>query len=907
MLEKDKEKINKMLVEIREAISSDAHEWVDQECRRKLKKYPDCVDIYVYWCISLLKADHYGKMINKACDALSLNTSSEEKLILCQLLDYAIEKNNLPQLAIRAKEHLKRNQIEDANKLEDKPLLQSLMQSYPEIFGKALKADENLAGLNMLLEGKDAGSYFYELIQNGKANDSTRAAMCFCMGNLREAAGICERTLKDREDVFCKVLMAVILFEEEKYEDALKFLDSNFQQLPLAYEVKGGCFLKIGMLKESLRCYDKVLKSRPEQVQSILGKAVCLIGLEKPKQALKIINSGLEKQPTHCDLLKLKGHCLEEMDLLDEALPIYKELLKLKNNVEDLLRLAQLYQLAGKDENALVCYDEVLKVWPNDKGAWFGKLLSSFMLNKEEAAGICSKKLLEISDDEKTLCFILPHLIKAGFDTELCCKKILVKNPNNRQALMLLLKELVQEGKYKEAFDYLNNADENYFILKNKGLCLYKLKDFANAREFIKRALKAKSTILLRRKQEACEKRIEEMKRVIEKANLLLKDKGIELTKIGKFKEAMLCFDKVSTEEKGFYKYKGICCANLLQYKEALNSFEQSEEDEEVLLNQFVSYIGLNDTGHAKDCIEKLLKTSTKEHILSMVKFGRGLVLELFGKFGESIKEYCKNRDLESLKRLKLALEKNKSYDQLFFCCEAIVSLSKTKKNLKDAKQLLQKYGGFLKVDTKSELSFVDEKRLVVCDSNIWLLKMRHDLNIGNDGRCKATFNEFKRFEESGDRICIIKVVEDEVKNQALKLFQNAGQQDKAAREQIEQLTVRLKEKYSISKLVKEPLDSSDELKIVVDFYKNQHSKMMKVSEKKLKPLSEEEKIKKLRLRAGGSLPEYYDLVILSQCVKLNNSLIKGVCKIALFTDDTDFCGFTREIEEQLNIQICTL
>lgn len=906
MLEMGKEKINKILAEIGGAISYDAFEWVDEECRRKLKKYPDSVDIYIYWCISLLKAGHYGKMINKACDALSLEASSEERLILCQLLNKAIEKNTVQQLTDKARQHIKRNEAKD-EKLEDKAKLQLLRQNYPEIFGEPLKDDENIAGLNMLFEGKDAGSYFYQLIQSGKANDTTRAGLCFCVGNLREAAGICERVIKEREDVFCKVLRAIIFFEEGKYEDALRLLDSNFEEVPLAFELKGSCFLKLHMLKEAFHCYGKALEARPDNVQSLLGKAICLLDLGKPKRALKVLNSGLEKQPKHLDLLKFKGLCFEEMGMLNEAFPVYKKLLKIGSRPEDLLRLAQLYQLTGEDKRALLCYDEILKVVQDNQHAWFGKLLSSLNLNKEKEIMLCCKKLLEISDDEKTLDFILPIFIEAGLDAEGCCRKILLKNPNNQQALTLMLKELMGKGKHKEAFEYLNKADENYFTLKNKGLCLYKMHDFVNAREFIKRALETKSSTLLRKKLAICERKIEQLKQEIEKANLLLKDKGIELAKIGKFKEAMECFDKLSTADKDFYKYKGICCTSLKRYKEALASFEQSEEDEETLLNRFASYAALNDYEHAKRCIEKLLKTSTKEHILSMVKTGRGLALELFGKFKESIKEYCKDEALESLKRLLQTLEKNKLYNELLFCCEAIVSLSRTKRNIKDARQLLQRYGEFVKVDTKSRLSFADEKRAVVCDSNIWLLKMRHDLNIKDDSRCEAAFNEFKRFEESGDKICILKVVESEVKNQASKLFKDAGQEDATLGERIEEQVAKLKGKYDINRLIKTPLDFSDELNSVTDFYKTLRNKVLKVTEKKLKPFLGEEKIKKLGLRAGGSLPEHYDLIILAQCLKLNDSLIKGVSRIVLFTDDADFSEFTREIKEQLNIQICSL
>ena len=60
------DKIDRFVDEVREALFAEAYDWVDEQCRKKLKKFPADTRIHAYLCIGAYKNKQYIRAINKA-------------------------------------------------------------------------------------------------------------------------------------------------------------------------------------------------------------------------------------------------------------------------------------------------------------------------------------------------------------------------------------------------------------------------------------------------------------------------------------------------------------------------------------------------------------------------------------------------------------------------------------------------------------------------------------------------------------------------------------------------------------------------------------------------------------------------------------------------------------------------
>ncbi len=264
------------------------------------------------------------------------------------------------------------------------------------------------------------------------------------------------------------------------------------------------------------------------------------------------------------------GSCLLKTDRCDEALGFFnKALLYIKpedqdNSVKILNKKGLCLIRLNKVEEARLCFEECVRISPDDYNVQLNLALTLSKLKKfEEAAEIY--------------------------------KKILSKTPNNIIAINNCASCLAECDKNYEALEYYNiglNIDPNNpDLLINKGYCLYKLGNYNIALECLNEAEKiVKNDIILYNNKALCLVALGKYDEALKLFNKLLDsnkchsddllfNKAYCLVKKGMYSEALTCLANIKNKGShnfDFYILKGICFEQLGNYDAALKNFNKS-------------------------------------------------------------------------------------------------------------------------------------------------------------------------------------------------------------------------------------------------------------------------------------------------------------------------------------------
>ncbi|MET0070416.1 MAG: tetratricopeptide repeat protein [Candidatus Thiodiazotropha sp.] len=227
-----------------------------------------------------------------------------------------------------------------------------------------------------------------------------------------------------------KVLQALALVHEklahwDEVEDVAQVLVTKHPENPLGYYFRGVSKLNRDMADRSISDFEKVLEYKPNSIEALVGLAKGYFAMEKPDDALQRIEQVVEANPEHFAALNLKGEVhlsQKQWDLAEAAFnsarelspqwPVpYRNLVKLnilkgsKDEVVGILEegfdktadsmlgidLANNYSLAGRAQDAVGIYEEILKKYPQHLLA--SNNLAMLMLNDGANQGELDKAL----------------------------------------------------------------------------------------------------------------------------------------------------------------------------------------------------------------------------------------------------------------------------------------------------------------------------------------------------------------------------------------------------------------------------------------------------------------------------------------------------------------------------------
>jgi len=168
---------------------------------------------------------------------------------------------------------------------------------------------------------------------------------------------------KKHDSILELIDKASALLEEGDYGNAIKIFDTILLMRPRhidALNGKGMAFYKQKKYKKALECFQKVLKIKPRNPVAIdyLGMITDRISKAragKAKPSRKDIKQDMAILQKHAEQKVIKA--------LNESTQIPSELIK---------RGDQFYE-KGNYQDAILCYDQALKIEPRSELAWYGK------------------------------------------------------------------------------------------------------------------------------------------------------------------------------------------------------------------------------------------------------------------------------------------------------------------------------------------------------------------------------------------------------------------------------------------------------------------------------------------------------------------------------------------------------
>ncbi|MEW8249733.1 MAG: tetratricopeptide repeat protein [Candidatus Thiodiazotropha sp.] len=227
-----------------------------------------------------------------------------------------------------------------------------------------------------------------------------------------------------------KVLQALALVHEklahwDEVEGVAQVLVTKHPENPLGYYFRGVSRLNRDMADRSITDFEKVLEYKPDSIEALVGLAKGYFAMKKPDDALQRIEQVVKANPEHFAALNLKGEVhlsQKQWDFAEAAFnsarelspqwPVpYRNLVKLnilkgsKDEVVGILEegfdktadsmlgidLANNYSLAGRAQDAVEIYEEILKKHP--KHLLASNNLAMLMLNDGANQGELDKAL----------------------------------------------------------------------------------------------------------------------------------------------------------------------------------------------------------------------------------------------------------------------------------------------------------------------------------------------------------------------------------------------------------------------------------------------------------------------------------------------------------------------------------
>ena len=199
------------------------------------------------------------------------------------------------------------------------------------------------------------------------------------------------------EDLF---EMGEIYFDEEEYEDAIKYFDLSLKILPNpdVLEYKAYALAELKKYKKALKTIDKAIKMTPDDDTLWASKGNIYIMQRMYKQALKCYDKAIELDSEDIDYYIYKSKTYIELEDYENAEKMLDIAEKIDGeNPELLCEKGKYLLLQEKPEEALIYYDKCLSIDDEYEEALLFKALDCSVLDMEEEADKCIEKLAEIN------------------------------------------------------------------------------------------------------------------------------------------------------------------------------------------------------------------------------------------------------------------------------------------------------------------------------------------------------------------------------------------------------------------------------------------------------------------------------------------------------------------------------
>lgn len=136
-----------------------------------------------------------------------------------------------------------------------------------------------------------------------------------------------------------------------------------------AYRHLADCANINGDYPEALKMATKAIQAKQPSPTAYRERAVALTSLNRHKEALADIEQLIKYEPNKLEVLLMKGSVLENQGNYQEALSVYRQSEKIKNDDGIKYRQIQCLSKSGQKKEAIAMLDQMLVAHPNDDAA----------------------------------------------------------------------------------------------------------------------------------------------------------------------------------------------------------------------------------------------------------------------------------------------------------------------------------------------------------------------------------------------------------------------------------------------------------------------------------------------------------------------------------------------------------
>jgi tetratricopeptide (TPR) repeat protein len=178
----------------------------------------------------------------------------------------------------------------------------------------------------------------------------------------------------------------------ERSNEAIKCYDETIEICPNsadAYFGKGHILIEKYRFKDALNCFNKSIEMNPAKEEYHYSKGNTLKLLEKYNDAIKSLDEALKINPSFAAAYQAKGEVLMEKECFEESLILLSKACDIEPRTSSLTSKGNCLVSMRRFQEALQCFDLVLKIDPHDMLAIAFKTKCQSEINR-----IAKKKLL---------------------------------------------------------------------------------------------------------------------------------------------------------------------------------------------------------------------------------------------------------------------------------------------------------------------------------------------------------------------------------------------------------------------------------------------------------------------------------------------------------------------------------
>ncbi len=204
-----------------------------------------------------------------------------------------------------------------------------------------------------------------------------RGDLLAAMGNVAGALADYESTLTVKPDYLDGWMhRGVLLNEQGRVEEALDCYDRAAAIAPGRGDIwynRGVALQDMGRSAEALQSYERAAQLAPDFADAWNNRGVLLRKLDRKEEALECFARALQIDPGHIQALTNHGAILIELRRFEEALANYDKVLATAPDAQGWYNFGFAQQMLGRTQEALVAYDQAVKLDPNLADAWNGR------------------------------------------------------------------------------------------------------------------------------------------------------------------------------------------------------------------------------------------------------------------------------------------------------------------------------------------------------------------------------------------------------------------------------------------------------------------------------------------------------------------------------------------------------